>query len=234
MRIVVLILFYMPSPDKIVTVKEIKNVIFDLDGTLIDSAPSILGAFEQVLEQFSYAPTVPLNTDLIGPPLNQTLQLISGESDPDKLTLLVEAFKSSYDNQAYALSTSYPGVGEVLENLFNAGKRLHIATNKRLIPTQKIIQLFSWEKYFKSVYAIDKTTPVYANKAHMIYAILSDLSLQSEHCLYIGDRIEDGDAAAENAMPFVYVDWGYGPSATQVQYEQIAKTPNELLVLLNN
>jgi len=223
----------MLSPDNTIEYKEIKNIIFDLDGTLIDSAPSILGAFKQVLEQFSYAPIRPLNSDLIGPPLKQTLQLISGESDPEKLTLLVEAFKSNYDNHAYALSTSYDGIGEILQHLSRDNKNLHIATNKRLAPTQKIIQLFEWEKYFQSVYAIDKAAPAYLNKAHMLESMMADLKLQSDHCLYVGDRLEDDVAARENAMPFIYVNWGYGPGDDQTQHLQVAKDPNELFLLLH-
>ena len=224
----------MPFQDSIINLKEIKNVIFDLDGTLIDSAPSILEAFKQVLEQFSYAPIKTLNSGLIGPPLRETLQVISGESDPERLTLLVDAFKQIYDNEAYALSTSYAGIPEMLESLALTGKRLHIATNKRLIPTQKIIQLFSWEKYFQTVYAIDKAEPAYSHKAHMIQSMIAHLDLKQRDCVYIGDRVEDAEAAGENFMPFVYIDWGYGPSATQVKYEQIAKTPNDLLVLLSD
>ena len=116
------------------------HIIFDLDGTLIDSAPSILGAFKLVLEQFFYTPTRPLNSALIGPPLKQTLQLISGESDSEKLALLFEAFKSNYDSNAYTLSSSYTGVSEMLESLFRSDNYLHIATNKRLITTQKILK----------------------------------------------------------------------------------------------
>jgi phosphoglycolate phosphatase len=210
------------------------NIIFDLDGTLIDSAPSILGAFKQVLEQFSYTPIRPLNSDLIGPPLNQTLQLISGESDPDKLTVLIEAFKSSYDNNAYALSTLYVGVVEMLEGLFMSGKSLHIATNKRLIPTQKILQYLYWEKYFKSVYAIDKVMPPYSSKAKMIEVMIFDLGLNPKECIYIGDRIEDANAAFENAVPFVYVDWGYGPDISEIKNYCRVKTPNDLLTLICN
>lgn len=224
----------MPSPDKNNNLKEIKNVIFDLDGTLIDSAPSILGAFKQVLEQYSYAPIRPLNSDLIGPPLKQTLQLISGESDPKKLTILVEAFKASYDNHAYALSTSYNGIGEMLQHLSRDKKSLHIATNKRLIPTQKIVQHFVWEKYFQSVYAIDKVEPPFSSKAQMIQAMLLDLGLNSKNCIYVGDRCEDGEAASENEMPFIYVEWGYGPDPSAIKSQWPVKNPNDLLILLCN
>jgi phosphoglycolate phosphatase len=232
MRIVVLILFYMPSPDKIVNVKEIKNVIFDLDGTLIDSAPSILDAFDKTLQQFSYKPMKPLESGLIGPPLKTTLQEISGEVDPEKLDMLVEGFKKSYDNEAYASSISYPGIVEMLEKLALAGMYLHIATNKRLIPTQKIIDFFEWGKYFKTIYAIDRVIPVYSNKAHMLQSMMVDLSLQSTNCIYIGDRLEDNEAANANAIPFIYVSWGYGPDDSQVKHLQVASDPKELLVTI--
>jgi phosphoglycolate phosphatase len=224
----------MPFQDSIINLKEIKNIIFDLDGTLIDSAPSILEAFKQVLEQFSYAPIKPLNSGLIGPPLRETLQVISGESDPEKLTLLVDAFKRSYDNDAYALSTSYIGITEMLESLALTGKFLYLATNKRFIPTKKILQFFEWEKYFQNVYAIDKVTPPYLHKAHMIESILLDQGLQSKNCVYIGDRLEDGDAAKSNRLPFIYVSWGYGIEDDQIINHQTAKNPNDLLTLLCN
>ena len=210
------------------------HIIFDLDGTLIDSASSILGAFKQVLKQFSYTPIRPLNSELIGPPLRQTLQAVSGESDPEKLTLLVNAFKRSYDNEGYALSTSYVGIPEMLESLALSGKSLHIATNKRLIPTERILQFFEWEKYFQTVYAIDKTTPAYSNKAHMIESMISDQGLQSKNCVYIGDRLEDGEAAKSNRLPFIYVGWGYGLEDDQIKNHETAKNPNHLLTLLCN
>jgi phosphoglycolate phosphatase len=224
----------MPSQNSIINLKEIKNIIFDLDGTLIDSAPSILGAFKQVLEKFSYAPIKPLNSGLIGPPLRQTLQAISGESDPEKLTLLVDAFKINYDNDAYALSTSYAGIPEMLESLAFAGKCLHLATNKRFMPTKKILQFFEWEKYFQTVYAIDKAKPAYAHKAHMIQSMISDLDLKPKDCVYIGDRVEDAEAASDNLMPFVYVDWGYGPDAAAIKNHSSVKVPNDLQALLSN
>jgi phosphoglycolate phosphatase len=209
-----------------------KNVIFDLDGTLIDSAPSILRALEKTLEQFSYKPTKPLDSSLIGPPLQMTLKEISGETDPAKLDKLVEGFKKSYDNEAYALSTSYWGINEMLEGLFLAGKDLHIATNKRLVPTKKIIDFFEWGKYFKSIYAIDRVMPAYSNKAHMLRSMMADLSLQSTDCIYIGDRFEDNEAANANALRFIHVSWGYGSDDFQIKHVQAISDPKELLVTI--
>ena len=232
MLIVVLIPFYMPSQGNNINPKEIKNIIFDLDGTLIDSAPSILGAFQKTLNHFSYQSKKTLNSELIGPPLEQTLREISGETDSEKLSFLVEFFKKSYDNESYALSIPYLGVTEMLKDLKFSGRRLHIATNKRFTPTQKIIEFFSWEKYFQTIYAIDKATPVYLNKFHMLKSMISDLDLQVKDCIYIGDRLEDGEAASLNAIPFIYADWGYGPRISQACHYEISSDPGELKSLL--
>ena len=160
------------------------------------------------------------------------MQAVTGESDPKKLGLLVDAFKRSYDNEGYALSTSYAGISEMLECLRLTGKCLHVATNKRLKPTERILQFFDWGKYFQTVYAIDKTTPAYLNKAHMIESMISNQGLQSKNCFYIGDRLEDSEAANFNKLPFIYVGWGYGVEDEQIKNHRMARTPNDLLELL--
>lgn len=232
MRIAALIPFYMPFPDDISNLKEIKNIIFDLDGTLIDSSSSILSAMSQTLKHFSYKPIKSLDSSLIGPPLRDTLKIISGEVDSEKLTHLVKYFKKSYDNEAYALSTSYPGINELLDALFLSGKKLYIATNKRMIPTRKLIDFFGWEKYFENVYAIDKNMPSYSNKSHMLFSMIADLNLYPANCVYIGDHMMDAKAADLSALPFVYANWGYGPSGNEIQDLCVAKDPKQLLELL--
>jgi phosphoglycolate phosphatase len=212
--------------------KEIKNIIFDLDGTLIDSAPSILDTFQKTLKHFSYKSKKSFNSELVGPPLEQTLREISGETDPEKLSFLVEFFKKSYDDEFYAFSKSYLGMTELLEALVLAGKHLHIATNKRLIPAQKITELFSWQKYFQTIYSIDKVTPAYLNKYHMLRSMVSELGLHAKDCIYVGDRLEDGEAAALNAIPFIYVNWGYGTFIPEVDHYQAVKDSSELKEIL--
>ena len=209
------------------------DIIFDLDGTLIDSASSILEAFKRVLHEFSYTPKMPLNSDLIGPPLISTLQNITGESDSVRLLALADAFKKNYDNHAYALSVPYAGIDQVLEKLTRQKKRLYVATNKRLQPTQKIMQLLNWEHYFFAVYTIDRITPSHANKAAMLAALVFDLKLEPKNCVYIGDRLEDAQAANHSAMKFIYADWGYGPEANEIK-DFLAKKPTDLIKMLTN
>jgi phosphoglycolate phosphatase len=208
------------------------DIIFDLDGTLIDSAPSILDALQKTLNYFSYESKKSLNSELIGPPLKKILQEVSGETDPEKLSLLIEFFKKIYDNETYTLSIAYRGVSELLQALVLDGKRLHIATNKRLVPTQKIAEFFSWERYFQTIYSIDKKTPAYLDKNHMLRSMVTDLSLNAKDCIYVGDSMEDGEAATLNAISFVYVNWGYGSLALEADKYQAVKDISELKELL--
>jgi len=74
-----------------------KHILFDLDGTLIDSAPTILSCFARVLEKRGMHPKCELTHSLIGPPLIETLRRISGIDDPEILQGLADNFKRYYD-----------------------------------------------------------------------------------------------------------------------------------------
>lgn len=188
----------------------IRHIIFDLDGTLIDSAPSILAGFEGALNIHGIAPVVPLTDKLIGPPLKDTLSRLTGITDPEKIQALAESFKAYYDATGFKASGVYPGIPAMLEALSRLGFRLHIATNKRLNPTLKILDYFGWASWFDQVYALDKQTPAYANKGAMLAGLMATHGITAAEALYVGDKAEDGEAAGENQLPFVAVAWGYG------------------------
>lgn len=185
-------------------------VIFDLDGTLVDSAPSILSSFESVLKRVGIQPLISLNNLLIGPPLRQTLTNLTGISDLNELNTLVEYFKESYDSEGYKATRVYDGVQELLVALSDIQVPMAIATNKRIVPTLKIITLLGWETYFKLIGALDSKTPPYTSKATLINSLLDEMSVDAGASLYVGDKWEDGEAAKINRMPFLAVGWGYG------------------------
>ena len=133
-----------------------KAIIFDLDGTLIDSADSILYGFEFVLRDTGYIAKAPLNRGLIGPPLKLTMQKLSGINDDMVLNDLVDRFKSYYDLVGYQKSSPYLGVDKLLKDLRASEHNLILATNKRMIPTKKILEYLGWTPIFDDVYAIDR------------------------------------------------------------------------------
>jgi phosphoglycolate phosphatase len=82
-------------------------------------------------------------------------------------------------------------------------------TNKRIIPTQKIIKQFDWQDYFYAIYSLDSYVPNLKTKTELLGRITQERGLDATDILYIGDRTEDGEAAAANGMAFLMVEWGY-------------------------
>jgi phosphoglycolate phosphatase len=185
-------------------------VLFDLDGTLIDSAPSILQSLQGALERHGLRPVVELNRHLIGPPLSDTLRLISGSEDASLLASLAQAFKASYDSKGFKQSVVYPGVGEMLSELKRAQVRMFVVTNKRIFPTRSIINWLDWTDYFEGVYSPDAYNPPLSGKHQVLGALLEAHQLDPRWCVYVGDRDEDRSAANAVGMNFVGVSWGYG------------------------
>ena len=185
------------------------NIIFDLDGTLIDSSGSILNSFAHAFRLLGLEPKRALTPELIGPPLMQTLAILSGTQETQVLEALASQFKSHYDAEGCKQATVFAGVVDMLSAIATTNANLYIATNKRLYPTQKIMQHLGWQKYFTKVFALDYYTPAVANKKQMITRILADENIAPSSAIYIGDRYEDGVAADENSLEFAMVSWGY-------------------------
>lgn len=185
------------------------SIVFDFDGTLVDSAPGILSGMAQALAARGLAPRVPLAPEIIGPPLTQTLALISGIDSTPALAELATEFKRFYDHEGYRDTLPYPGVEHALRELRQAGMALHIATNKRARPTRLILDHLGWTPLFASVYCLDEC-PACPDKAAMLGKLLQDTALRSDETLYIGDTLGDAIAAKANNLPFIHATWGYG------------------------
>jgi phosphoglycolate phosphatase len=211
-----------------------KTVIFDLDGTLIDSAPSILAGLNMVMKKSKLLPAIPLDSCLVGPPLKEILLKLVGDQANVDIDILVSNFKEYYDSEGFKASIPYPGVDELLNQL-TCNASLYLATNKRLEPTLKIIDYFGWASLFDNVYAIDKfkDTP-FSNKASMIHVLIQAESIKKEHAIYIGDRIEDFEASKINGIDTILVTWGYGQfkDKTSINGFQCADSPKELYEMI--
>lgn len=205
------------------------DIVFDLDGTLIDSAPSILASIQAAFEQADIAPRLPLTGALIGPPLAQTLRALlpMGVSE-QVLPVLAENFKRHYDDAGYRQSRVYPGVPEMLRALQRLPLRLHIATNKRIAAARRIVDHLGWNDVFTGVHALDSSTPALAHKTAMLLALRQALGNAAEAPWYVGDRAEDEQAAGAAAMPFAWASWGYGGAVAPPQ-ARVLRQPMDLL-----
>lgn len=192
----------------------IHTVIFDLDGTLIDSAQSILKSIEMAFEKVGVEPIKALSQELIGPPLKEIFNKLTSEEDKAKINQLIEIFKQSYDATGYKETQAYEAITEMLDELLNNEIRLYIATNKRLIPTLKIIDHLKWTSKFKEIYALDYFEPPMPNKREMLQRLCKDIPQAATGAAYIGDRSEDADAAGKAEIPFFLATWGYGGDNT--------------------
>jgi phosphoglycolate phosphatase len=200
-----------------------------MDGTIIDSAPSILKGLQKSAQKRKYQLIQPLTTNLIGPPLKQTFQVLTGENSNDKLDILMADFKDYYDNQGIESTKAYPGIIELLKKLKADNFELMIATNKRLIPTLKIIKLLKLTSFFSEIYSIDKSPEnFFASKFEMLGSLINKSKLIASNSFYIGDRIEDQEASERNGLNSITATWGYGDYRDLSYYSKVVHSPLEL------
>lgn len=207
-----------------------QSIIFDLDGTLIDSRAAIVDAFGKALASSNIRPLLPLSAVRIGPPLVDTLRELVGGGDEALLHSLAEEFKAHYDNGGYQASEVFAGVAELLTGLATHGASCFLATNKRMVPTRLILSHLRWESCFMDVYALDRRSSRLPNKAAMLARLLADQGLTAETSIYVGDTPEDEAAASANGLPFAAVTWGYGVFSATASPR--FGTPDELLAYL--
>ena len=190
---------------------KINAIIFDLDGTLIDSAAAILEGLEYAIKKARLVPQLPLTSSLIGPPLKDTFRKLIGKEDGVDLDDLISSFKCFYDQEGFKKSRPYPGVEKILRDLKDLELTLYLATNKRFVPTQRIVNYFGWDHFFDEIYTIDKFANFpFEDKASMLQALLKEKSIEPNNAIYIGDREEDLWASIKNNLTAILVTWGYG------------------------
>ncbi len=182
--------------------------IFDFDGTLVDSEQAIYQCFQSITKQLAPNRIEYAKNILIGPPLRDTASEILGPGHQDSLDEFVQLFIKMHDEQVIHHTQPYPDVIEVLKQLHTQNIPMAVATNKRLAPTQKLMDHFGWNDYFSFIECSDSQSEM-RNKDAMIQDIINqNISFQGSY--FIGDTVNDGLSANLNQLPFIKACYGYG------------------------
>lgn len=209
------------------------HILFDLDGTLVDSFDGVEASLRHALTACGIAAPHQIGRQVLGPPLREILTRWIPAEDTEALQRAMTAFKLHYDTVGLRMTRPFDGVSAMLEGLVSAGSRASIVTNKRGAPARTIIELLGWSRLFVGVHSLDATHPPAASKAEVLGRVLRELELLPEETVYIGDRLDDGDAAETHAIPFALAMWGLDddPSSQARSHWKVLRAPCDVLTL---
>ncbi|MGR3502839.1 phosphoglycolate phosphatase [Pseudaestuariivita sp.] len=186
------------------------RIVFDLDGTLIDSAPDIQGIANRLLDEAGRAPLSLAETkSFIGNGAPVLIAKMCGardlpaEAEADLLTAFLARYESAFD-----LTHPYPGVVEVLAQLGTA-HRLGICTNKPKAPTYAVLAHLGLAPHFKVVLGGDSLPQRKPDPAPLRAAFDA---LGAGPCIYVGDSEVDAETARRAGVPFLLFTHGYRKS----------------------
>ena len=192
------------------------NLVFDLDGTLIDSAPQIHAAANKVfqdigLPEFSKATVRGFIGNGVGVLVSRLMGQQGLAEDPALHAELVGSFVNIYE-EAFDLTSLYSGVSTALSDLADAGHRLAICTNKPLGPTRAVLRHFGLTDRFPVVIGGDSLPQRKPDPAPLLAALAA---LGPGKALFIGDSEVDAATAKAADVPLALYTEGYRTAAVE-------------------
>ncbi len=188
----------------------IKNVLFDLDGTLTDPCVGITRCIQYALEKLNRPAQSQSALEVyIGPPLRSTFAALLESTDGELLETAVGFYRERFSTTGLFENEVYAGVPSMLERLRDAGFGLFVATSKVGIYAERILGHFHLAQFFVGVYG-STFAGLYDDKSDLLRHLLERESLEAHETIMVGDRKHDVFAAHNNRLLALGVTYGYG------------------------
>lgn len=193
-----------------------RAVIFDLDGTLIDSAPDIHAAANRLMARHGFAPFSPAETRSFigsGVPhfISCCLNALDRSQDADLHAQLVEDFMAEYETSV-TLTEVYPGVPEALSRLASDGVLMGLCTNKPQDPARAVLRHLGLSEHFPVILGGDSLPVRKPDPAPLLATVKA---IGRRDVIFVGDSEVDAETAQRAGVPFALYTEGYRKTAVR-------------------
>src|ERR1700761_8090823 len=209
-------------------------ILFDLDGTIVDSAPGITATLAYTFAELGLP--IPSHDELmkyVGPPILDSFRERAGMSIGEAAEALA-IYRPRYLEAGALDSTGFPGVADVLRAVHAAGIPMSLATSKPEAPATVMLSHFGLLECFDIITgaSADEVRSAKADVVAEALVRLGDFGADLSRPVLVGDRIHDVEGAALNNVPTIFVAWGYGTPDEAKGALTTAPTPAALQSLL--
>jgi phosphoglycolate phosphatase len=185
-------------------------LLFDLDGTLTDSAPGIVRCINHALVTLARPPWPEVRIrPMIGTPLTTIFRVVLESGDDRLLDTAVALYRQRFDTVGMFENALFPGVVEVLDELGHADHELRVVTAKPEPAARRVIEHFGIAGHFGALHGpalADRS----CDKADLVAAALEMARMPPGAAVMVGDRVDDVRAARRHGVRAVAAGWGYG------------------------
>ena len=205
-------------------------IVFDLDGTLTDPRPGIVGSMRFALDQLNIScPDDDVLASYIGPPLRGTFATLLETSDIGRIEEAIQFYRQRFAGTGLYENRVYDGVEVMLERAGQAASAIYVATSKPRVYAERIVNYFGLDRHLSKVYG-SELDGRWDNKAELLAHLLATERVGAHSAVMIGDRADDIVAAKANGVVSTGVLWGYGTAdeLRDAGADTLCATPQEL------
>ena len=189
------------------------SILFDLDGTLTDSAEGVTKSVQYALKKYNIEATLEELKAFIGPPLQRSFKEVYG-FNAGAIDEVIKHYREYYSETGIYQNRVYPNIPELLAELDSRGKNLYVATSKPTVFAEKILHYFKLDHHFKAITGsnLDGTR---VEKKDVITHVLKMMEGkgEKEKTVMVGDRKHDILGAKACGLDSIAVAYGYGSAA---------------------